>query len=184
MTQDAYLKSVFPQPPLTAYRRQKNISDFLIRSKLPPKEGSYPKRNIPGMKKCGKNCLVCPYIKVGKKLKEKDFTWFLNKSLHCKSDKNIIYMIECSKPNCKARYIGETERFLHDRLCEHIGDIRTKKLEKPVAKHFNQPGHSLSDMTATIIEKVKVNCVQYRKEREKYLIRKFNTFYGGLNLKP
>ena len=93
-------------------------------------------------------------------------------------------MIECSKPNCKARYIGETERFLHDRLCEHIGDVRTKKLEKPVAKHFNQPGHSLSDMTATIIEKVKVNCVQYRKEREKYLIRKFNTFYGGLNLKP
>ena len=28
MTQDAYLKSVLLQPPLTAFRRQNNISDF------------------------------------------------------------------------------------------------------------------------------------------------------------
>ena len=98
----------------------KKIKNRNIRSKLPQKEGSYPKRNIPGMEKCGKHCLFCPYIKVGKKLKENDFMWFLNKSLHCKSDTNIIYMIECSKPNCKARDIGETEILLHDCLCEHI----------------------------------------------------------------
>ena len=85
-------------------------------------------------------------------------------------------MIERSKQNCKARYVGKTERFLHDRICEHIGDVRTRKLEKPVAKHFNLPGHSLSDITATIIEKVKANCPQYRKEGEKYLVTKFNLF--------
>ena len=67
-------------------------------------------------------------------------------------------MIERSKQNVKARYVGKTKRFLHDRIYEHIGDVRTRKLEKPVAKHFTLPGHSLSDMTATIIEKFKVNC--------------------------
>ena len=92
MTQDAYVSSVFPQPLVTAYRKQKNISDFLIRSKLPPKEGSYPKIDIPGIKKCGKSCLICPFKKVGKNLKDNDFTWLINKFLHCKSDKNIIYM--------------------------------------------------------------------------------------------
>ena len=31
-----YLKEVFPEPPLVAYKRQRNISDFLIRAKQPP----------------------------------------------------------------------------------------------------------------------------------------------------
>ena len=39
-------------------------------------------------------------------------------------------MIQCSKLSCKAKYIGETERCLHDHLYEHIGDIRTKNLEE------------------------------------------------------
>ena len=93
MTQDAYVRSVFPQPPLTAYRKQKKKIRFSYQIKLLPKEGSYPKTNIPGIKKCGKNCLICPFIKVGKNLKEKDFTRLINNFSHCKSDKNIIYMI-------------------------------------------------------------------------------------------
>ena len=35
-------------------------------------------------------------------------------------------------------------------------------------------------MTTTIIEKV----IFYRKERETYHIRQFNTYYTGLNLRP
>ena len=91
-------------------------------------------------------------------------------------------MIECRIQRCKERYIAETEIFLHDQICEHIGDIKTKMLEKPVAKHFNLTRNPLSDMTATIMKKV--NDKQYRRERARYLIQKFNSFYGGLNLKP
>ena len=43
-------------------------------------------------------------------------------------------------------------------------------------EHFNEPGHSLSDMSITILEKVKVNNTNYRKERERFLIKNFNTF--------
>ena len=35
-TQDPYLQEVFPEPPLIAYKRQKNISDYIIRAKVPP----------------------------------------------------------------------------------------------------------------------------------------------------
>ena len=36
MTLDPYLKQVFPEAPLVAYRRQTNLREHLIRAKLPP----------------------------------------------------------------------------------------------------------------------------------------------------
>ena len=60
--EDPHLREVFPQPPLSAYKRQQHLSEFLIRAKLPPKGKKYPKRKANGMKKIGKNRLSCPYI--------------------------------------------------------------------------------------------------------------------------
>ena len=54
---DPHLAEIFPLPPLTAYRRPSNLKDKLIRSKIPC-EISRPKRNMPGMKKCGKSCAI------------------------------------------------------------------------------------------------------------------------------
>ena len=50
-------------------------------------------------------------------------------------------MIECNITKCKEKYIGETHKKLHDRICEHLGYIRTKKIDKPTGKQFNKPGH-------------------------------------------
>ena len=174
---------VFPEPPLVAFRRQKNISDFLIRARLPPEQPTHQRRQQTGMKKCGKNCLICPFINETKTFAGNNFTWYLTNSFSCKSHKNIIYIIECNKPKCKQRYIGETERTLHDRICEHVGYIRTQKYETATGHHFNLPGHSLANMIASILAKVKVDDLEYRKERENYHIRKFNTFYSGIYLK-
>ena len=93
-------------------------------------------------------------------------------------------MIECDISKCKKQYIGETDRRLKDRFSEHIGYVNTRKLDKTTGNHFNLPGHSKANMKVTILEKVLNEDIQYRKEREKYLIRKFNTFYCGLNSKP
>ena len=57
-----YLKEVFAEAPIIAYRRPKNIKEYLIRAKLPPKNQSNPKRKIKGMTKCKKSCLICPYV--------------------------------------------------------------------------------------------------------------------------
>ena len=56
ISQDTYLKEVFAQPPLTAFRRQQNIRNFIIKAKVPPPPEHYPKRSLKGMKKCGNAC--------------------------------------------------------------------------------------------------------------------------------
>ena len=81
-------------------------------------------------------------------------------------------------------YIGESERTLKERICEHLGYINTKKIRGPAGEHFNLPGHTKADMKVLVLEKVKYTDPEYRKERESHLIRKFNTFYKGLNKKP
>ena len=65
-----------------------------------------------------------------------------------------------------------------------IGYVRTRKLNKTTAAHFNQPGHSTSNMKFTVLEKVKSLDPLYGREREKLLIRKFYTFDRGLNKTP
>jgi len=177
--QDQHLKEVFESPPLIAYKRQRNIKDNLIRAKVanPPKER--PLRENCGMKKCGKECTACPYIQEGKFVKINGQTqWKINKRVNCES-KNLIYMIECSE--CKLRYIGETKRTLKERLSDHRGYVFKEKTDQATGLHFNQPGHNLSNIKITVLEKVKTEEDSYRKEREKYFINKFNTFYGGLN---
>ena len=182
-TQDTYLAECFPEPPLIAYKRQRNIRDLLIKAKVFPIPRAYPKRQINGMKKCGRQCVICSYIMEGNTIKTNQFSWKIKKNLNCLTH-NIVYMIQCEKSNCKLRYIAESERKLQDRISEHIGYIRTKKLNKATGEHFNLPGHSLADMKATIIEKVKSPDTLYRKERERYHINKFNTYHQGINKKP
>ena len=54
-------------------------------------------------------------------------------------------------------------------------------LTKVTGLNFNQKGHSVSDMEITIMEKIFNTNPQFRKQREKMYINKFNTKYKGLN---
>ena len=182
---DQYLASVFPDPPLTAFRRQSNLRNMLIRAKVPEKPRPYPERRIKGMFKCAKQCTACPFIKEDKMVKtNNNGRWILNRKLSCENS-NIVYMIECQKSNCKQnRYIGETGRALKYRLAEHRGYIVNSLTNTATGAHFTSPGHSLSDMRILILEQVKVRSLAYRKEREKFFINKFNTYYKGMNRQP
>ena len=126
------------------------------------------------------HCTACPFIKEVKSLKINNGEWKINQSVNCESS-NCVYLIECKKENCKAKYVGETKRTIKDRLADHRGYIKNEKQETTTGEHFNSPGHSLSDLKITVLEVVKKKDDLYRKEREKYFIRKFNTFYDGLN---
>ena len=81
------------------------------------------------------------------------------------------------------KYVGETKQILKFRLAEHRGYVNSYD-DTATGEHFKLPGHSLAEMTVTILEKVRSSDDLYRKEREKYFIRKFNTFYKGLNRQP
>jgi hypothetical protein len=182
-SQDQYLAECFPEPPLTAFRRQRNIRDLLIKAKVPEPPKQHAQRNLKGMTKCGKSCTACPYIKSGKIIKINENTnWNINKKANCESY-NVVYLIECEKENCKERYIGETGRLLRHRLADHRGYISNKVTSQATGLHFNLPGHSLADLRVTVLEQVKKHDIEYRKEREKYFIRKLNTYNKGMNRK-
>ena len=102
----------------------------------------------------------------------------INCSVDC-STSNVIYLLGCKK--CPQQYIGETERSVKERFSEHKGYVKNNNHAKSTGAHFNSKGHSLSDMHITIVEKVFNQDIQFRKQREKLYIQKFNTRYKGLN---
>ena len=131
------------------------------------------------MKKCN-SCSVCPYVKQTKTVEAKatKFKMEIKSSVHC-STSNIIYLLGCKK--CPQQYIGESERMLRERFSEHKGYVNTRNMSKATGAHFNSRGHCTSDKEITIIEKIFSQDPQFRKQREKMYIQKFNTRYKGLN---
>ena len=181
VNQDQYMKRVFPLPPLTAYKRQKNVKDFVVKARVAPKEGN-SRRVVKGMRKCGK-CSICPYIREGKSVKINQFSWKISKSVDCNSS-NIVYAIQCNKDNCRQSYVGESGRSLRQRFLNHKGYVENQTRSQATGFHFNLPGHSKNNLTITIIEQVRKVDPCYRKEREKFFINKFNTFHNGINKMP
>ena len=183
VSRNKHLEEVFPSPPLTAYKRQPNLRSILVRAALPKGKTRYPQRNQKGMSKCNtENCNACPFIKEGKQIKINGVLWKINRKLDCKSY-NIVYAIICKKETCKQVYIGETKRLLKFRLAEHRGYVVNRDTSKSTGHHFTLPGHTLADLQVTAIEQVKKKDILYRREREEYHIRRFNTLYEGLNKK-
>ena len=182
-SQDPYLKETFPQPPLVAYKVAPNLRAKLVRSKVPPTPAPRPSRVVPGMKKCAKNkCPSCPYVQPGKTFKATatNFTVQLNTKMDCDT-RNLCYAITCSVANCKQQYIGQTHRSLKERFREHLRYVDIDR--EATGKHFNLPGHSKSDMTVTVLEKVHSRDVWLREEKESDFIRNCNSFYKGMNKK-
>ena len=65
------------------------------------------------------------------------------------------------------------------RLNRHKSDIRKTK-NKPIAKHFNLPEHSVSRLQVLILKRTNTNRRQ-RQIKEQKLISKFNCIQEGLN---
>ena len=131
------------------------------------------------MKKC-LNCSSCPFIKEGTTVEatQTKFKTDINVAANCETT-NCIYMLGCRK--CPQQYIGETNRSLRERFLEHKGYVSKNMLTKATGAHFNEKGHKISDMQITVIEKLFNSDPQFRKQREKMYISKFNTKYKGIN---
>ena len=64
---------------------------------------------------------------------------------------------------------------LQTRVADHRSYVSNRRTDKATGAHFNMPGHSLADLRVSIIEQTRRKSLEYRKEREHYHIRKFNT---------
>ena len=67
------------------------------------------------------------------------------------------------------------------RVAEHCGYVFKGETDKPTGAHFTMPWYSLADLKVSEIEHARGKGCEYKKERENYLIRRFDTFYIGMN---
>ena len=98
----------------------------------------------------------------------------------CCSDRNVIYLIECTKCIKSNQYVGQTSRPLKTRLAEHRATSSTKT-HFPLYKHFLQRAdHNFEkDITVTILEVTSQNLLL---EKENNWIKAMRTVYpNGLN---
>ena len=126
-------KKVFTSLPLVAHQRCKNISDILVRAKLPEPVNTDNSRFPPGSFRCNKNnCTTCPYIEDGRTQYTFNSTGQMNQiksHITCETS-NVIYMIQCTK--CNLQYIGEIKRRLKERFNEHRRPIINRSTQRHI----------------------------------------------------
>jgi hypothetical protein len=90
----------------------------------------------------------------------------------------LVYALECKV--CHKQYVGETKRSFKERIAEYLGDIKNKRLNKPLGKHFNLPGHQFGSIKTHILELIKQDpelpeTTTKRRSREYHWIMKLRT---------
>ena len=170
------MKKIFPNPPLIAYKRDKNLKDILVHHKhnkqfYPEKQGSF---------KCQNNCKLCEIMIESKEFKSKDnISYKINQEINCHT-KNVIYGITCDKCE-QIVYVGETKTELYTRIQNHLSTVRHNK-DEPVPNHFNTEGHTIDNFKMIGIEKIKQDNTDMRRIRESFWIKKLKTTIPeGLN---
>ena len=169
--------SIFHSAPLFAYKRDNNLRDLLVRSKL-----GKPRRDVPsGSTPCNlPKCRTCPFICSSTTVTGPKTSMTIHKHFTCQTY-NIVYVISCSK--CEQLYIGETGRSLSTRFKEHLDDIRFNRC-KPVSLHFNQEGHSILNIRVKGLWIILRGSINDRKDKESFLIDRLGTQNPqGMNMK-
>ena len=96
---------------------------------------------------------------------------------------NVVYVIESLK--CKKQCVGETKNALHIRMNGHQSDIKHRRLKKLVANHFNSEGHSLEDLSISVIEQIHREGANFHEAKESHWIQTLRLLAPkGLNLDP
>ena len=88
-------------------------------------------------------CYTCSFLNSATSISGPKSNFVIGYNFTCTSS-NIIYCISCSK--CCKLYIGETGRRLSDRFAEHLRSVRNNDVDKPVARHFIDVNHSISNI--------------------------------------
>ena len=123
-------------------------------------------------------CKTCKFIDSSTTISAPKFVYHIKHHFTCTSS-HLIYCISCSR--CGMLYIGKTGRCLRTRFGEHRRSVTSNDANQPVARHFNNGSHCVSDM------KIRALCPisgsnDSRKRHEMRLISKLGTVHPhGIN---
>ena len=185
MVMDPEMKDIFKDGMVVAYKRHRNIRDFICRAKLYEiglaSNGRPSRAARKGWRKCPR-CITCAHSENKVKLTCKAIGQSLqiSQDITCK-DCRVVYVIVCRQTGLW--YIGKTAQSLMDRGRQHIQAVQS--LCPPNNKlytHFTTQGRSHADMAFFAVERVHGDDFVLAA-RERYYIDKFQTIYKGLNSK-
>ena len=131
---DTTIGDIFRDLPLLAFRRDKNLRDQLVTSRLKASNLS------PGTYSCQRSrCNTCAYTYNPATLKGPSGSHRTLDHITC-TTKNVVYAITCT--NRHAIYVGQTGMRLANRFTKHLRSICLID-GQPVARHFNCPRHTI-----------------------------------------
>ena len=148
------LKEIFAEPPILAFKRNKNISDIIGCNK-----DFYNKKNLNVNKFNKGKCqpcftrsinLCCKQLKTCSTFQSafNKNTFLIRHNVTCKSS-CVIYLMECCLCE-KSQYVGKSEYSLNLRINTYGNDVwRTDG--PPCDKHFQIPGHNFNAQATFII---------------------------------
>lgn len=170
---DPKLRTIFKERHTVAFRRKKNLENFLCKNDIKQKE----KKN--DVQIC-KGCQLCRVLSETKTvINEKTGSSITIKSEgNCKST-GVIYAVKCKK--CELIYIGHTGDSMSERYAKHKYDIKKRPENNDLANHCHK-GHDIEkDLEIFIIEHGNQK-LEERKRREDKYICKLQTLVGtGMN---
>lgn len=154
---------------ISAYRRNKNLSDFLIRAKLPSLQREKPQ-------KLEAQFVRLKFAKSGRDNK----IVAINQQFNTRT-RNCVYLIFCS--TCGQQYVGETKNDLSTRMYQHRYNIENKKkVDTLLVTHFL--AHGLAALRMAGLECNEFWTDQERRAKEKFWIFRLGTRDPfGLNIK-
>ena len=114
------MKTVFPDAPITAFRRDENIQDILVHKKH---SIMFPQNSQ--KQKCDKKCSICSIINETNAIEIGDTKYTFKDKINCKTN-NVVYGVICMK--CKElKYVGETGTTLYERTHNHLTTIKKNR---------------------------------------------------------
>ena len=167
LNNDPKLQSIFNEKPTVAFRRKKNLSNFLCRNDIRTKsEEKLMKQNC--------KCQLCKIMsnKTTVINKKNGAMVSIKPGGNCKST-GVVYAINCKK--CDLIYVGHTGNTMSDRYAKHKSDIKHRPTNNDLAKHCHQNHDLEKDLEVSIIEHGIKDLGQRRRVEDKYIC-KLQTF--------
>ena len=170
--------------PIVAFRRPRNIKEFLISSDLPEIK-MFPTKKRISIPRCNRSaCRHFPVLdKTGwVKSNSTGRKYRTQTRISCTSS-NLIYLIQCTI--CNKQYVGQIRNKILTKLDQHYSTIRTKQ-EIPVSRHFSS--HQCKEpypVRIFILSLIKNSdeASENRNKWERYWMARLNTYVPyGMNI--
>ena len=171
---DPRLQTIFVDRPIVAFRRKKNLADFLCKNDIRKKKIN-PSEQV---KTC--NCQACKIMSKSDNVTNprNGLSLKLKPGGNCKSS-GIVYAVKCRK--CKIIYVGHSGNDMGDRYGKHKYDIKKRPDQNELAAHCHQ-GHDVSKDLELYIVDYGIHDLEERKRMEDKVICKLQTMgQHGLN---